>query len=119
MISTSVKPELFSSRSIFTGSTSFLWAPIALLLRHVAAELSCLGTVRIVPCRRDVDLLASRHRDGVGYRPGAGEHGCRVGECASREGQEVRALQFLQLDLRGHEPRRENPALSHAAGARR
>src|SRR2546422_5574650 len=85
------------------------------LPRYVTGQLRRLGPVRIVPLGRDVDLLASRHRNRIRDCPRAGKHGCGVREGSRREEGEALALQLLQLDLGRHESRGEHPALGHAA----
>src|SRR6266576_1336296 len=105
IISTSVNPAWSCLRSMLTMPPRLEGGSLPGLPRYVTGQLRRLGPVGIVPSGRDVDFLASSHRNRIRDRPRAGEHRSRVGEGPRREEREALALQLLQLDLGRHEAR--------------
>src|SRR6185295_2811997 len=115
IISTRVKPRFDCSRSMLTVPPRWEGDSLPGSLRYITHQLRRLRPVRVVPPGRDVDLLATRHRDRIRDHPRAVEHRRRVGEGARGQGVEVLPLQVFHLDLRRHETGGQHATLGHAA----
>src|SRR5882757_6258389 len=118
-ISIRVNPRLEFALSMLTVPPRWGGRSLPGSLRYITHQLRRLRPVGIRPPGRDVDLLATRHRDRIRDHPRAGEDRRRVGEGSRGQRREVLALQVLHLHLSRHEAGGEDAALRHAARARR